>query len=416
MHTLKIGALFLLSSLLLSATCDRPKGNDATTEDQISQRGTLPPVENRDPNTDYAPAFEGQTRIGGVVTTTPYEVTVIAEGLNKPWAVTALPDGRLLITQKAGSLRIATSDGTLSEPITGFPEVDDRGQGGLLDVAPAPDFANSRMLFFTLAERTAEGSLTAVGKGRLSDDETTIEQFSIIYRAIPYFDNSMHFGSRLVFNKEGNLFVSTGERSDLATRYNAQKLETAHGKVVHITPEGEPVVDNPFIGREGVLPEIYSYGHRNPQGLDIHPVTGELWLSEMGPRGGDELNLIKPGKDYGWPAITYGIEYNGNTIGEGITAKEGMEQPVYYWDPVLSPSGMAFYAGNAIPEWQNNIFIGGLNSNHIARLVIEGNRVVGEERLLANEGQRFRDVGDGNDGALYAVTDEGRLYRIGKAD
>ncbi|MFA7390470.1 MAG: PQQ-dependent sugar dehydrogenase, partial [Proteiniphilum sp.] len=333
-----------------------------------------------------------------------------------PWAVTALPDGRLLITQKAGSLRIATSDGTLSNAITGFPEVDDRGQGGLLDVAPAPDFASSRMLFFTLAERTAEGSLTAVGKGRLSDDETTIEQFRIIYRAIPYFDNSMHFGSRLLFNKEGNLFVSTGERSDLATRYNAQKLETAHGKVVHITPEGEPVAGNPFIGQEGTLAEIYSYGHRNPQGLDIHPVTGELWLSEMGPRGGDELNLIKPGKDYGWPAITYGIEYNGNTIGEGITAKEGMEQPVYYWDPVLSPSGMAFYAGNAIPEWQNNLFIGGLNSNHIARLVIEGDSVVGEERLLADEGQRFRDVGAGNDGALYAVTDEGRLYRVAKAD
>ena len=416
MYTFKIGVLFLLSSLLLSATCERQKSNDATPEDQISQRGTLPPVENRDPNIDYAPAFEGQTRIGGVKTTTPYEVTVIAEGLAKPWAVTALPDGRLLITQKAGSLRIATSDGTLSNAITGFPEVDDRGQGGLLDVAPAPDFASSRMLFFTLAERTAEGSLTAVGKGRLSDDETTIEQFRIIYRAIPYFDNSMHFGSRLLFNKEGNLFVSTGERSDLATRYNAQKLETAHGKVVHITPEGEPVAGNPFIGQEGTLAEIYSYGHRNPQGLDIHPVTGELWLSEMGPRGGDELNLIKPGKDYGWPAITYGIEYNGNTIGEGITAKEGMEQPVYYWDPVLSPSGMAFYAGNAIPEWQNNLFIGGLNSNHIARLVIEGDSVVGEERLLADEGQRFRDVGAGNDGALYAVTDEGRLYRVAKAD
>ncbi|HHT35393.1 MAG TPA: PQQ-dependent sugar dehydrogenase [Bacteroidales bacterium] len=416
MYTFKIGVLFLLSSLLLSATCERQKSNDATPEDQISQRGTLPPVENRDPNIDYAPAFVGQTRIGGVKTTTPYEVTVIAEGLAKPWAVTALPDGRLLITQKAGSLRIATSDGTLSNAITGFPEVDDRGQGGLLDVAPAPDFASSRMLFFTLAERTAEGSLTAVGKGRLSDDETTIEQFRIIYRAIPYFDNSMHFGSRLLFNKEGNLFVSTGERSDLATRYNAQKLETAHGKVVHITPEGEPVAGNPFIGQEGTLAEIYSYGHRNPQGLDIHPVTGELWLSEMGPRGGDELNLIKPGKDYGWPAITYGIEYNGNTIGEGITAKEGMEQPVYYWDPVLSPSGMAFYAGNAIPEWQNNLFIGGLNSNHIARLVIEGDSVVGEERLLADEGQRFRDVGAGNDGALYAVTDEGRLYRVAKAD
>lgn len=416
MDILKIGAVYLLSLFLLSASCDEQKSNNESHEEVVSQKGTLPPVENREPNTNYRPAFEGQTRVGGVKTSTPYEVTVIAEGLAKPWAVTTLPDGRLLITQKGGSLRIATSDGSLSEPITGFPEVDDRGQGGLLDVAPAPDFDSSRMLYFTLAERTPQGSLTAVGKGRLSDDETAIEAFRIIYRAIPYFDNSMHFGGRLLFNKEGNLFVSTGERSDLATRYNAQKLETAHGKVVHITPEGEPVEGNPFIGKEGALPEIYSYGHRNPQGLDIHPVTGELWLSEMGPRGGDELNLIKPGKDYGWPTITYGIEYNGNAVGEGITAKEGMEQPVYYWDPVLSPSGMAFYAGNAIPEWQNNLFIGGLNSNHIARLVIEGDRVVGEERLLANEGQRFRDVGAGNDGALYAVTDEGRLYRIAKAN
>ncbi len=416
MHTLKITALFLLSHLLLSASCDVEKENKGAAGDQLSQKETFPPVENRQPNTNYQPAFEGQTRIAGVKTTTPYEVTVIAEGLAKPWAVTALPDGRLLITQKAGSLRIATTNGSLSDPITGFPEVDDRGQGGLLDVAPDPDFNNNRLLYFSLAERTPEGSLTAVGKGRLSDDESTIEQFHIIYRAIPYFDNSMHFGSRLLFNKEGNLFVTTGERSELATRYNAQKLETAHGKVVHITPEGKPVESNPFIGTEGVLPEIYSYGHRSPQGLDIHPVTGELWLSEMGPRGGDELNLIKPGKDYGWPAITYGIEYNGKTVGEGITAKEGMEQPVYYWDPVLSPSGMAFYAADLIPEWQNNLFIGGLNSNHIARLVIEDGRVVGEERLLANEGQRFRDVGAGNDGALYAVTDEGRLYRISKAD
>ncbi len=416
MQTLKITSLFLLSLFLLSTSCDEQKGKKESQGEHVSQKGTLPPVESREPNIDYQPAFEGQTRIGGVKTSTPYEVTVLAEGLAKPWAVTALPDGRLLITQKAGSLRIATSDGTLSDPITGFPEVDDRGQGGLLDVAPSPDFNNSRMLYFSLAERTSQGSLTAVGKGRLSDDESTIEQFRIIYRAIPYYDNSMHFGSRLLFDKHGNIFVSTGERSDLATRYNAQKLETAHGKVIYITPEGEPVEGNPFIGREGALPEIYSQGHRNPQGLDIHPVTGELWLSEMGPRGGDELNLIKPGKDYGWPAITYGIEYNGNVVGEGITAREGMEQPVYYWDPVLSPSGMAFYAADMIPEWQNNLFIGGLNSNHIARLVIEGDRVVGEERLLADEGQRFRDVGAGNDGALYAVTDEGRLYRIAKAD
>jgi glucose/arabinose dehydrogenase len=219
-----------------------------------------------------------------------------------------------------------------------------------------------------------------------------------------------------VFDEEGNIFVSTGERSDLATRPNAQKLNTAHGKVLHITPEGKPAPGNPFLNTEGVLPEIYSYGHRNPQGLDIHPVTGDLWLSEMGPRGGDEINLIKPGKNYGWAIISYGLEYSGKPIGEGITQKEGMEQPVYYWDPVLSPSGMTFYSSNAIPEWENNLFIGGLSSKHIARLVIKDNRVVGEERLLEEEGQRIRDVTDGKDGALYAVTDEGRLYRIAKEE
>jgi glucose/arabinose dehydrogenase len=226
----------------------------------------------------------------------------------------------------------------------------------------------------------------------------------------------MHFGSRIVFDKSGNIFITTGERSSLETRYNAQKLETAHGKVIHITPEGKAVPGNPFINKAGALPEIYSYGHRNPQGLDIHPVTGELWLSEMGPRGGDELNLIEAGKDYGWPTITYGIEYNGNTIGDGITQKEGMEQPVYYWDPVLSPSGMVFYNSTVIPEWENNLFIGGLSSRHIARIVIENGKVVGEERLLADEGERFRDVESGSDGALYAVTDSGKLYRIAKTN
>lgn len=409
MKHLRITAFLLFAFFFLSASCAERKENVPEPPGDL-----LPPVETLQPNTNYSPAFEGQTRIAGVKTATPYAATIIASGLSSPWAVTPLSDGRLVITEKGGTLRLATTDGRVSEKITGFPELDDRRQGGLLDVAPAPDFATSRMLFFTFAERTPQGSLTAVGKGRLSDDEKTIENFQIIYRAIPYYDNSMHFGSRLVFDKNGNIFVSTGERSDLATRPNAQKLSTAHGKVVHITPEGNPVADNPFIHTADALPEIYSYGHRNPQGLDIHPVTGELWLSEMGPRGGDEINLIQAGKNYGWPTITYGIEYNGNTVGEGITQKEGMKQPVYYWDPVQSPSGMAFYSSNVIPEWENNLFVGGLSSRHIARLVFKEGKVVGEERLLEEEGQRIRDVADGKDGALYAVTDEGRLYRIAK--
>jgi len=396
-----ISCLFFISAFACS---------DKKTTQEQGQTGT--PVETGKPNTHYKPAFDGQTRVARVKTTTPYEVKVIASGLSSPWAVASLPDGRLVITEKAGTMRIATPTGQLSQPITGFPEVDDRKQGGLLDVAPAPDFDTSRMLYFTFAEKTPQGSLTAVGKGKLSADEKQIENFQVIYRAIPYYDNSMHFGSRIVFDGSGNIFVSTGERSDLATRPKAQLLDNGYGKVIHITPTGAPVTGNPFVNTQGALPEIYSYGHRNAQGLAIHPVTQELWLSEMGPRGGDELNLIKPGKNYGWATITYGIEYSGEKIGEGITQKEGMEQPVYYWDPVLSPSGMTFYRSSVIPEWQNNLFIGGLSSKHIARIVLKDNKVVGEERLLADENQRFRDIGEGTDGALYAVTDEGRLYRI----
>ena len=412
MYHLKTSALIAVLFLFSSASCNESKNNN---EQEIPVE-TLPPVETQDPNTSYQPAFDGQTRIEGVKTETPYSVTTLTSELESPWAVVELPDGRLAITEKGGTMRIVTKEGAVSEAITGFPEVDHRNQGGLLDVAPAPDFETSRLLYFSLAERTSEGSLTAVGKGRLSDDELVIENFTIIYRAIPYFDNSMHFGSRLTFDNAGNIFVTTGERSSLETRYNAQKLETAHGKVLHITPEGQPVDGNPFLNTPGVLPEIYSYGHRNPQGLDIHPTTGEIWISEMGPRGGDEINLIKPGKDYGWPTITYGIEYNGNTIGDGITQHEGMEQPVYYWDPVLSPSGMTFYSSNAIPEWENNLFIGGLSSKHIARLVIRDNKVVGEERLLEDQNERIRDVEEGSDGALYAVTDSGKLFRIAKSN
>ena len=402
----------VLSMLFISVFACSNNNTNNMRQNQNPQ--AHPPVETQKPNTNYQPAFKGQTRAPGITTSTPYEVTIITDQLSDPWAVAMLPDGRLAVTEKAGTMRIVTTDGQLSNPITGFPEVDDRSQGGLLDVIPAPDFETSRILYFTLAERTPNGSLTAVGKGKLSSNEQQIENFQVIYRALPYYDNSMHFGSRIVFDNNGNIFLSTGERSDMETRHKAQLLDNGYGKVIYITPNGEPVSGNPFVSTQGAMPEIYSYGHRNIQGIAIHPVTRELWLSEMGPRGGDELNLVKPGRDYGWPTITYGIEYNGETIGEGITQKQGMEQPVYYWDPVLSPSGMTFYSSNVIPEWNNNLFIGGLSSKHIARIVLRDNRVIGEERLLADENQRFRDISEGNDGALYAVTDEGRLYRIAK--
>lgn len=392
------------------------ESNDADSSEDVGV-AVYPPVETNQPNLSYQPAFEGQTRVNGVKTVTPYEVKVLTERLSKPWGIASLPDGRLAITEKGGALRIVTAAGEVGDAVTGFPEVDSRGQGGLLDVVPAPDFETSRMLYFTLSEYAAkksDGSLTAVGKGKLSADEKKIENFEVIFRAVPYFDNSMHFGGRLVFDKKGNIFVTTGERSDTRTRPKAQLLDNGYGKVVYITADGDPVAGNPFVNNSDALPEIYSYGHRNVQGLDIHPVTGDVWISEMGPRGGDELNLIKPGKNYGWPIITYGLEYNGSKIGEGITQKEGMEQPVYYWDPVLSPSGMTFYSSDVIPEWKNNLFVGGLSSQHIARIVIKDNKVVGEERLLEDEKQRFRDVEMGKDGALYAITDAGRLYRISK--
>jgi len=372
------------------------------------------PVETKKPNTTYKPAFRGQTRIAAAKTSVAYNGKVISDGLSRPWAVTTLPDGRLLITQKEGTIRIATTAGVLSSPITGLPAVNASGQGGLMDVLVDPQFATNRILYWTFSESRPEGNLTSVAKGTLSVDESRVENGTVIYRALPAYRGNLHYGSRILMDASGNLLVSTGERSDKATRPQAQSLNSALGKIVRITKDGQPAAGNPFAGQANARPEIFSYGHRNVEGLAIHPATGDLWNSEMGPRGGDEINLVQAGKNYGWPTITYGIEYGGGKVGAGLTQEAGMEQPVYYWDPVLSPSGMDFYSGNAIPEWNNNLFITGLNSNHIARIILRDNKVVGEERLLSSEGQRFRDIAMGKDGFLYAVTDEGRLYQIGK--
>ena len=405
---LKIVFVYVGSCILLSCATN----NNHTTVPPTNDTTGGAPVETKSPNTNYPPAFAGQTRISSTKTNTAFSGKVIATGLSRPWAVTSLPDGRLLITQKGGTMRIANAEGVLSAAITGLPAVNSAGQGGLLDVLVDPQFATNRMLYWTFSEGTPDGNLTAVAKGTLSADEQRIENASIIYRALPAYRGALHYGSRILMDATGNLLVSTGERSDLETRPQAQMLNSANGKIVRITKDGQPAAGNPFVGQANARPEIYSYGHRNTQGLAIHPETGDLWNSEMGPRGGDEINRVQAGKNYGWPAITYGIEYGGGKI--GTTQQAGMEQPVYYWDPVLSPSGMVFYKGYAIPEWNNNLFIAGLNSNHIARIILRDNKVVGEERLLANEGQRFRDVAMGNDGYLYAVTDEGRLYKIGK--
>ncbi|KAA9347858.1 PQQ-dependent sugar dehydrogenase [Larkinella humicola] len=372
------------------------------------------PVETKEPNSAYKSAFAGQTRVAGIKSATPYEGKVLTEDLKSPWGITSLPDGRLLITEKKGTLRIATVDGKLSEPITGLPKVNSAGQGGLLGIRVDPAFATNRMIYWVFAEPLDEGNLTAVGKGKLSADEKTVEGATVIYRATPAYKGNLHYGGRILIDKAGNLVISTGERSDLVTRPQAQSVNSGLGKVIRITKDGKPAAGNPFAKQADARPELYSYGHRNVQGLAFHPVTGDLWEAEFGPRGGDEINRIEPGKNYGWPTITYGIEYSGKQVGEAIQQKDGLQQPVYYWDPSVSPSGMTFYSSDRIPEWKNNLFVGSLSGMHIVRLKIENNKVVGEERLLSGESQRFRDVTQGKDGALYAITDQGKLYRIDK--
>lgn len=395
-------SIILFAAIPLLFSCQNK--NDKTPENNS--------VETQKPNSDYQPAFKGQTRINSVKTKTPFQVETIAEKLGKPWGIINLPNGRFLITEKSGFMNIVSADGKTVSKISGFPKVDDKGQGGMLDVALDPDFQNNRTIFWTFSEPYGKGNLTAVAKGKISMDEKSIENPTVIFRATPDYDGKLHYGSRLVFDKQGNLFVSTGERSDKVTRALAQKTDNYLGKILKITKEGKPAPGNPFIGKTGFQPEIYSFGHRNPQGLALDE-NGQLWETEFGPRGGDEINLINPGKNYGWGDVTYGIEYSGEKVGAGITQREGTEQPIYYWDPVISPSGITFYSGN-IQEWKNNLFIGCLSGEHIDRIIIEDNKVVGEERLLEDKGERFRDVLNGNDGNLYAITDSGKLYRISK--
>lgn len=366
-----------------------------------------PPVESQPPETQYLPAFGSQTRAASFETQTDLAVTVITDQLSAPWGLVELSDGRLLVTQKQGDLVIVNlADGSVSDPIGGFEGVTSQGQGGLLDLALAPDFDKSRLIYVTFSQVIAGGNLTAVGRGKLAADEQSIEEFEVIFQASPAYEGNQHYGSRLVFDSLSNLFVTTGERSDPSMRDQAQSLDSYLGKVLYLTEEGTAV--------EGNESPIYTVGHRNVQGLAIAPDTGEIWISEMGPRGGDELNLLIDGQNYGWPVVSYGIEYSGEPIKDGQSHHDGFTEPVYYWDPVIAPSGMAFYDSQIIEEWQGNLFIGALKGKHIARLLIQNQQVVAEERLLLEEGERFRDVLIGSDGALYAITDSGKLYQVEK--
>ena len=395
-------------TLVSSLSCSQKKA----PADNIENPPTGAPVETNAANTKYTPAFTGQTRIGSVKTTYAFRTNIVTSSLASPWGITSLPDGRLLVTEKAGRLRIVAQNGTVGNGITGLPAVNAGGQGGLLGICIDPAFTTNKMVYWVFSENVTGGIVTAVAKGRLSDDESAITGTTVIYRSNTLHGGTLHYGGRVVFDNTGNLIVSIGERSDLATRPLAQSPTSSLGKIIRITTSGQPAPGNPVFSVAGALPELYSMGHRNPQGLAVHPTTGFIWQSEHGPRGGDEINLLKGGANYGWPTITYGIEYGGQTIGTGIQQQNGMEQPAYYWDPVVSPSGMTFYKGNRIAEWQNNLFIGALSGQHIVRLVINDSKVVGEERLLASENQRFRDITQGTDSSLYAITDGGRLYRI----
>jgi aldose sugar dehydrogenase len=344
------------------------------------------------------------------------EVTTMTKGLEHPWALAFLPDRQgMLVTERPGNLRVISADGKLSAPLSGVPKVWAKGQGGLLDVALSPDFKQDRTVYLSYAEGGGEGDKagTAVGRGRLSDDLTALKDFNVIFRQEPKLSVGNHFGSRLVFDRDGYLFITLGENNDRPT---AQDLDKLQGKVVRIYPDGKVPDDNPFVGQAGVRPEIWSYGHRNPQGAALNPWTGTLWENEHGPQGGDEINIIERGKNYGWPMATHGINYSGQPIPEAKgKSAEGTVAPHHVWEKSPGLSGMAFYDADRFKAWQHNVFIGALVSQELIRLQFDGDKVVHEERLLGELKARIRDVRQGPDGYLYVLTDEddGALYKVG---
>ncbi|BCB18866.1 PQQ-dependent sugar dehydrogenase [Bosea sp. ANAM02] len=336
-------------------------------------------------------------------------VETVASGLENPWGLAFLPDGRMLVTERPGRLRLVEKDGKLSRPINGVPSVVARGQGGLLGIALDPGFARNRLVYLSFSEPRSGGNGTSVARGRLNEQGTALTAVEVIFRQMPAINSNLHFGSRLVFDRTGALFVTVGDR--YSQRDQAQNPVNHLGKVIRIRPDGATPADNPK--KDGWAPEIWSIGHRNVQGAALHPQTGQLWTAEHAARGGDEINTPKAGLNYGWPVITYGVDYSGAKIGEG-TAKPGMEQPLFYWDPSIAPSGAAFYTGPAWPAWKNSLFVGALAGQMLVRLSTEGEKVTGEERLLTDIGARIRDVVQGPDGFLYLLSDDadGKVLRV----
>lgn len=344
----------------------------------------------------------------------PLDVQTVASGLVNPWALAFLPDGRMLVTERPGRMRIVTPDGQLSPPLKGLPEVWASGQGGLLDVITDRSFADNSAIYFCFAERAGSGGRTAVAAARLNPAAGRLDDVKIIFRQDGPPSSGNHYGCRIAQDNDRNLFVALGEH--FYSRDEAQNLANHLGKLIRIAPDGAVPPDNPFVGRNDAKPEIWSYGHRNEQGLAFNPASGDLWEIEHGPRGGDEVNIIGKAKNYGWPVIGFGIDYNGARIHQA-TAMAGMEQPVKYWVPSIAPSGMAFYAGTLFPAWRGSLFSGALAGQMLVRLSLNGNAVSGEERILKNLNERIRDVRQGPDGALWLLTDNsaGRLLRVSPA-
>jgi glucose/arabinose dehydrogenase len=381
---------------------------------QQQQQQPCTPVESRPPNaTGQKPAFPGQTRACAAPSNVAFDVTVLAKGLEHAWAVEPLPGGEFLVTERPGRLRIVSATGALSEPIAGVPAVSAGGQGGLLDVALSPAFDRDRLIYWSFSEPRQGGNGTSVARGVLSADGRRLDKVQVILRTMPTYNGRLHFGSRVLFGPDGMLYVTMGERSDAPMRPQAQQLDSHLGKILRIAPDGSAPKDNPFAGRANARPEIWTLGHRNVQAAAFD-ANGQLWAIEHGTQGGDELNKIEKGKNYGWPLAAYGEEYSGRPIPDATATREGTEQPIYYWDPVIAPSGAQFYTGNAFPAWRGSLFIGALREARLVRLVLEGDRVTGEEHLLADRRQRIRDVRQGPDGALYVVTDadSGELWKI----
>ena len=406
--------LYIVITGGMISACGKGANNNSGPNPGDTTTTGLPPVETRAkvaPN--QQPVSANQIRVAGVRTRFAYHVTIVSNNLNHPWGLAFLPDGRMMVSERPGSVRIVTNTGTVGNPIANIPVVRTGGEGGLLDLKLDPDFASTRLVFWTYVEPNGNSGINCVGRGRLSMDESSFENVQVIYRGNTPYGSQNHNGSRMLFDNNGLLYVSFGEGFDNNIRVKAQDLSSNLGKIIRINKDGTPAAGNPFTTTSGALPEIFSLGHRNPQGLAINLQTGQLWESEHGPQAGDELNLIQAGHNYGWPQIAYGLEYSGAVVGNG-TQQAGMDQPVYYWDPAIAPSGMIFYTGTLIPEWQNNLFITALRGTHIIRLVLNNNGVIGEERLLADQNQRFRNIIQGPEGALYAITDQdaGRIYKI----